>query len=1310
MADDTENLQVVLSVQDAGASAILADVRAKIHAIEVELGGMGAAGEKAGSQLSDAMQQAGQKANTVGGMFKGLHDDTKSTAGAFDELTQHSYLIARGLDAAGLAGGAAVTRIGALSDALRGLIAANPEILAVVAAIAVLVGTFEEFKKGTELAAEFQQSMVELKNAVQEQGDSWAAAQASVESWTSAMANAAGVTDTDAVGALNKLVEAGASWKDAEGELAIGAQMVAAGMGDWATVTHALYEAQSGEGMMLARLDPAQRTLIKNQADLQTVMLAIEKQTAKAITDDDTLTSAHNRLHAASDILAKQFGDSLLPALTWVEKGMIGVNIATDDLSTGIDNMIIGIVKGLAAGAASLEHFFASFADAARGDWKGAYEQQLAVISQNKAGVEAATQVQKGWNETVKGGSEMLHPQIAATQAYNKALKQLEDSLKNVEHLSHNPIMDQTKGGKGAGFTPPVLTDQIDQNKLDAAAQAENAATADKLAEAKDRAAIAEAGLTVSMKLATTVASQASAQASLDTQKIADLSEQYKILNESVYQETRMRDADRTSLSEATANYHAAQSALDRFNQAHRNAKDISESDKELQKVLTAAMQQYKAAVDDADHAVKSLSSSIRTHGEEAARDKAAMIDLADASSYASAEAQRSWGKFLTDEQTKLHDDLATFQMSNAQKVVYFANALGEMQSAAAANEALLKQYQQDELDAFKAGNLEKVASYEQAMAKISALIVQEYDLMKQYDQSELESYKSMLQDELNARKAVLEKEQQLTQRILDDILTEHKTFAQELKSVLDGMLKDYIASMSKLIFPTNQGLGPSTNPFAQFFSGFFGVDSGTNAQQSQAALPLTNAANKLSTVATGPQTSAATALSGSATQLDNAAAALSRSASTAGSGVGTIPTPSGPAIPTYTAGVDAQEWTSDFNAVSGSVPAVAGDIVSSYGGMPASGMVQFGWGPGSAQSLIDENMYSALENAPMVSPSDTSIPGITGGGASAASSALSKYGGYLMDALMGYMIGQSVNALENPNEMPGQSSGTWAGIFGGIGDVAGSIIGGPVGGMIGGLLGGLFGGLFGSHETAAQMPDVSEPTYGTQWNYGQFVSNMIGTYGTYNGQYIQAQAPYNQYEGGTPMGKQVYEELADLPKNLSPVVEGLANQLRALERGDTNSNALEIKSESQGMFTLESGAQISVQSYMQMIGQFMAATAGMLPTYTVSRAYPNFNNSTLTQTGMYDPTVSYGSGAQGVPPPPPVQGQPGYPGPNSQQSSRPIQVGPIIINGDVMDDKIPDEFALKVAQALARLGFGTAAGGLTHRMGTRVSGGDIVF
>ena len=79
------------------------------------------------------------------------------------------------------------------------------------------------------------------------------------------------------------------------------------------------------------------------------------------------------------------------------------------------------------------------------------------------------------------------------------------------------------------------------------------------------------------------------------------------------------------------------------------------------------------------------------------------------------------------------------------------------------------------------------------------------------------------------------------------------------------------------------------------------------------------------------------------------------------------------------------------------------------------------------------------------------------------------------------------------------------------------------------------------------------------------------------------------------------------------------AQQLQALTNGDTASNALNITGEKQGMYTLGSGAQVSVQNFMQMVSQFMTnsgGSAGAIPTFNISRDYQNANASTLAAAG----------------------------------------------------------------------------------------------
>lgn len=178
-------------------------------------------------------------------------------------------------------------------------------------------------------------------------------------------------------------------------------------------------------------------------------------------------------------------------------------------------------------------------------------------------------------------------------------------------------------------------------------------------------------------------------------------------------------------------------------------------------------------------------------------------------------------------------------------------------------------------------------------------------------------------------------------------------------------------------------------------------------------------------------------------------------------------------------------------------------------------------------------------------------------------------------------------------------------------------------------LLSGIIGGLFGNHETPAEEPDISEPTYGTQWSYGQFVADVTGAPGTFNGQVINPQ----QGDWGTSgLYAQIGYDINHLPIGASsnPQLESLIKQLDALNPNNA-SNGWSIDSESQGMFTLGSGKQISVQDYMQLMSEFLGAykAAGgtsAVPTFELSRTYPNLNISHLHQVG--DDGRSSGSGS----------------------------------------------------------------------------------
>lgn len=106
-------------------------------------------------------------------------------------------------------------------------------------------------------------------------------------------------------------------------------------------------------------------------------------------------------------------------------------------------------------------------------------------------------------------------------------------------------------------------------------------------------------------------------------------------------------------------------------------------------------------------------------------------------------------------------------------------------------------------------------------------------------------------------------------------------------------------------------------------------------------------------------------------------------------------------------------------------------------------------------------------------------------------------------------------------------TNGDWGAAGGLVGYGAGFALGGPAGAQIGGMVGGLFGGLFGNHTNPLDEPDV----YDTQ-NYGQFVANINGAPGTFNGTTIAPQPQFALSDGEQSMGTQMYNWAVKNPQN----------------------------------------------------------------------------------------------------------------------------------------------------------------------------------
>lgn len=466
------------------------------------------------------------------------------------------------------------------------------------------------------------------------------------------------------------------------------------------------------------------------------------------------------------------------------------------------------------------------------------------------------------------------------------------------------------------------------------------------------------------------------------------------------------------------------------------------------------------------------------------------------------------------------------------------------------------------------------------------ALLKQQGEAYTQLEQAQTKA----MEDARQAAKKVLEEEQKDLDSFFDDILLKKNGFQQAWKSMWEDMAKSAIENMTKAL--TQAG-----SPFQQALGKLIpGLGGGAAGGQNAATQQLSTAATTISTASTtftsagSTFTSAGNTFTTAGSTFTSAAQSIAQSAETmqeAAERQQSI----GPSTP----------GASDF-------PVLPGDQDGTWiGNINPTDL--FGT-PGSDTS-------EAMQvNIAGVSGSISSISGVS----SAASAAGLSLGGILTGAGVGAGIGTSNGG-----------SGIWGSVGGALGDVGGALLaagGSALGGLLGSaagplgsIIGGYIGSMFGPHTNPTDNPDI----YNTN-GYDQFVADVTGSPGTFNGNYVDPTSTDWTGAGGTSLADQIGNWLKDNSSDessLTPAQQSLFQQFSGLDGGGTGANdGLGITGESNGMFTLSSGQQVSVQQYEQLVNQFegLVGSNGNLdvPAFSISRTYPNFNiASAATATGL---------------------------------------------------------------------------------------------
>jgi chemotaxis protein histidine kinase CheA len=1126
MADETQNLAVTITAQDAGAAAVLSDVRAKIAAIEAELGGMSDAGKVAGESVA-----AGATAASSGLTKTAVAAEAADAA--MKQLEGHAGTLARGLDAAGLAAGGAAARVEGFVGALAEMEEAAPALLLVAGGLTAIFAAFEFIKTGIEDATRFQQAMESLRITVESQGGDWAATSEEVNKFAEAMVYAAGVTSDQTVTSLNRLVEAGASVHDAQAELAVGAQMVAAGMGDWTAVTYALTQAQGGNMMQLGRLDPAIRQLVKDHADLSTIMQMIAKQTDDAIAKNNSLALMTARLHAEIASAGESIGRDLLPELTYLSLGLAVVVNAANAAGVGVEHFADGLIEAIGSADKAMIQFAKGMVDIASLNWKGAVGDFSAGGKEMAASYHAASASIAGLGEiyqAVTHGVSNWSAQMVSSMATVKK------AAAGVGNLDNNPVAgNQPKGGGASGYEPAnaLIAPQNTQlatsaiNEYDTALKAVDAATR-ALAETVDTSMTSDKEKALHFAQLAQAADQARAQ-------MATLIPTIQAENAAIVTSTQ-------SVQQKYAAYKASTTALNDLENKLKDHTKVTQAEKDALDAAKASQREAEQAWKESQTALSSLTSETAKHVTQLNADTKAIDD--------NRIAQDNASKIINDAKAKaeasLEDEEATYKKSISQQLAYWQQKLA---IARAGGDAMAD---------------DAAADY----AKIG-------EIESQFYKQSIDQYDAMIQHE--------EQEQQ---KFVADFIDGTGTLKDRLKKVWDDILGDFDKMIEQMIFKSNSATsGGSGGLFGGIFSAIFGGNGATSTAGADSQSGPFNASG---------------AVSNAASQYGMAGMILGPSG--ASSAIAALPTNSG---------------------ITGLY--IGADSASTIGAAAASSEPGVYSPPGGWDSV--NGIYSQSTNSP--------IAGLT--------NEISGLNKTLSGVLEGAALGSQAASITGGSQTGGAIGGALGGILG-IALHANPLIGAGID-----LAAGLIGSLFGPHFSLQDQPDVREPVVNGV-NYGTFVADMTGHPGTFNGQVISPQAPYNVAGGGQSEMAALQAELAQALKdpNASASLKALTAQLQALEGTDTT-NGLGIASEKNDMFTLNSGQQVNVEQYMALVSNFMSQAAAIVPSFSITRTYPNYNRALVH--GGVPPETPPGTTPPGTTPPgstPPPGTRPPPPGTGS--------------------------------------------------------------
>lgn len=1099
---DGPNLQGSITIDSTQLQASLAQIVAGFNQVGTS-GAQGTAQATAGlNETTAAAERAREAARAAAEAHGGFGE-------ALEQLGTHSRTLEVGLDALGLSAAESAAKVEGLTEAFALMEAINPIVLGVAAALATVAAGFEFMTDAVKDASNVQQSMEALGAAVQTQGGNWDSLKDSVTEWADTVAMATGQSQAQLIASLQELVTEGHSYAQAQELVNIASETATATNKDYNTVLEAIINAELGRPRGLEQIDATLKPLIENHASLQQVMSKLNDDMEKGGTQTDTLALAHNRLKAETEALSTAIGDKLLPYLTQMQYSFIGALHNAQLLGQGIGDVFSGIVAIISKAAEAAERFAMGILDISGGNLASGVKELAAGAKDVQQSFHGATgQITKGFGEMWKELSDKNDAATTGRKLAGNYVKAFQDEVKNhIGDIGTEPITpDKSKAKTGNdGSSAEDLEPAIQINDKYANTLALVKAQQDSLTTAIDQAKAGLDPYVEAVNSATTVAGKASAQNALQKATLDELHTSNVDVTSAIALQSH-------KLQSATADYQNNKSAADTLAKAHDDlVNKIHAAGKETKaqsEELKALANKYKLANDATEKSheiVTTLTEDIKKNTDTIRENNKAIADQKDSLAAAQVEAD----KFYQHANEQMAEDLATAKMTDAQKLAYDTDMF--QKKAALAQQDLVN-------------NQAMYAEDEQAAQASYSKILEDYKtLVSQLD----EANKQAVDD----AKKMYDDETKDVSSFIDDVVTKHKSLADELKSIFQDIEKSWVQSFSQMLV--------KSSGFQDAFGGMFGgklnfngangspqlsqetqaqvtaennLTAGTKAlQQAQADLktstddskdamvdlksplvnlnqPITNLGNTVIPNNTQALQQLTQAINQS-NQSNNSPGGLTDINMSNPGGIFNLPS------------LDLSNQT--INALTGSPAGISyGSAQYSLDQDPAANSAN---GGGSAASVVSAVLglgTGSNSTGSFSSGGGSGFGGIIGdlfggGGSSGGSGGFGSLGGLgsllssgnpfvsagISDILGGMGVGDLLNGLIGGNS-------TWGSVGSTIGSTVGMFAGGPLGSLIGGGLGGLLGGLFGPNwGPPSNYPDRSD----TQ-RYGTIMADLVGS------------------------------------------------------------------------------------------------------------------------------------------------------------------------------------------------------------------------